>query len=223
MLKFSNALPSQLAGEKSALEVEKWPVAWQAIGDGIAAVTKKLNEVNKRVAEIEAEITALDNAHQGGGAAGQPKREIVIAAEADAAIDGALSISYQTYGASWRPVHDARLVTTGAEPVVELAHRAMISQSTGEDWSDVALSLSTVSLNRSAAAPDLTTLSVNIFEPVPQAALRRELVGGEAEGMVLAAPARPPKPHPASRKWPMKSGRRSILALIRRVSRFPAA
>jgi uncharacterized protein (TIGR02231 family) len=165
MLKFAAALPNQLSGEKNALDVEKWPAAWQALGSNIAGVNQRLFLANKSITAIEADITALDNAQQTGTTAGQPQRQIVISVEATAPIDGNLSIAYQTYGASWRPVYDARLITTGAAPEVELTRRAAVTQTTGEDWTNVALTLATVSLNRSTAAPSLDTLAVSIYNP----------------------------------------------------------
>ena len=45
-------------------------------------------------------------------------------------------------GAWWEPAYDVRL-TTGDAPMLEIARGAVISQSTGQDWTDVSLSLST--------------------------------------------------------------------------------
>ena len=49
-------------------------------------------------------------------------------------------------GARWAPLYDARLDsgTRERKPALELVRRAEIVQQTGEDWSDVALSVSTV-------------------------------------------------------------------------------
>ena len=45
-------------------------------------------------------------------------------------------------GAWWEPAYDVRL-TTGETPALEIARGVVISQSTGQDWTDVALTLST--------------------------------------------------------------------------------
>ena len=51
--------------------------------------------------------------------------------------------------------------------------RAQVQQRTGEDWSDVALRVSTVRINRGATAPDLPPLQVAFYEPPPPIAAGR--------------------------------------------------
>jgi uncharacterized protein (TIGR02231 family) len=71
--------------------------------------------------------------------------------------------------ARWVPLYDARL-DTGAKdrkPTLELVRRAEITQSTGEDWSDVALSVSTVRTARGGNAPELNSLIVQ-YPQVPR-------------------------------------------------------
>ena len=62
MLKFSQALPAQLAGEKSPLEVDKWPAAWSTIAQGIERVNGDLRLITLAIADLDAEIQALDAA-----------------------------------------------------------------------------------------------------------------------------------------------------------------
>jgi uncharacterized protein (TIGR02231 family) len=69
--------------------------------------------------------------------------------------------------ARWTPLYDARL-DTGAKdrkPALELVRRAEITQNTGEDWSNVALSVSTVRTARGGNAPDLNSLIVQYPQP----------------------------------------------------------
>lgn len=65
--------------------------------------------------------------------------------------------------ACWAPLYDARL-DTGAKRsqavALELVRRAEITQATGEDWSDVALAVSTVRTARGGSAPELNSLIV---------------------------------------------------------------
>ncbi len=65
------------------------------------------------------------------------------------------------------PIYDARLDTGGRDrkPALELVRRAEIVQQTGEDWIDVALSVSTVRTAKGGAAPDLRPLIVGFDEP----------------------------------------------------------
>ena len=71
-------------------------------------------------------------------------------------------VSYTVRGARWAPLYDARLDsgTRERKPALELIRRAEIVQQTGEDWSDVALSVSTVRTAKGGSAPELRPLIV---------------------------------------------------------------
>lgn len=81
-------------------------------------------------------------------------------------------------GARWTPVYDARLDTGGknGKPSLELIRRAEITQSTGEDWADVALAVSTVRTAHGGGAPDLRPMIVRfpVTGPRPMANMRIE-------------------------------------------------
>ena len=92
-------------------------------------------------------------------------------------------MSYTVRGARWVPLYDARL-DSGArdrKPALELTRRAEIVQQTGEDWSDVALSLSTVRTAKGGNAPELRPLIVRYDEP-------RSLAGQLRQDQIAPAP-----------------------------------
>ncbi len=72
--------------------------------------------------------------------------EVRVDLAANAAAPATFRVSYTVRGARWAPIYDARLDSGSRErkPALELIRRAEIVQQTGEDWSDVALSVSTV-------------------------------------------------------------------------------
>ena len=99
--------------------------------------------------------------------------------------------------ARWLPLYDARL-DTGAKdrkPALELVRRAEITQSTGEDWSNVALAVSTVRTARGGSAPDLNSLVVQYPQaPRPLGSARfpdMKLRQMQAPALAFEAPAAP--------------------------------
>ena len=86
-----------------------------------------------------------------------------------------LRVSYTVRGARWAPLYDARLDSGSRErkPALELVRRAEIVQQTGEDWSDVALSVSTVRTAKGGSAPELRPLIVRYPQPAVRARERR--------------------------------------------------
>ena len=110
-------------------------------------------------------------------------------------------MTYAVRNARWTPLYDARL-DTGArdrKPALELVRRAEITQNTGEDWSNVALTVSTVRTARGGNAPDLNSLIVQypqLPRPVasasaplmvpPEDRVRQfRLTGGNSDGLMM--------------------------------------
>ena len=65
-------------------------------------------------------------------------------------------------GATWKPIYDARLKTD--ESAMTLVQYGAVQQRTGEDWSDVALTLSTAQPHRGASLPALSPQWVDVWD-----------------------------------------------------------
>lgn len=71
--------------------------------------------------------------------------------------DAVLSLTYMLPGASWEPVHELR--AKGNNPkTVSLASFAVVSQTTGEDWTGVKIAFSTQSPSKTIRIPKLDAL-----------------------------------------------------------------
>ena len=78
--------------------------------------------------------------------------------------EATLKATYLTHSASWAPMYDARL--DAATGKVEMVWQSQVTQSTGEDWKDVALTLSTTRPAAGIDLPKLATLQVRPMPPV---------------------------------------------------------
>ena len=79
-----------------------------------------------------------------------------------------IRIRYYQADAYWSPVYEARLDSdTGA---LQLLKQASVRQQTDEDWTNVALTLSTSEPTGDLAAPRLRSQFLDLREPVPAAA-----------------------------------------------------
>ena len=88
---------------------------------------------------------------------------------------GKISISYYINKASWYSFYDARIASGNSS----LQHKAYITQTTGEDWTDVKISLSNKSPIRKNTAPRLTPKWRNVKE------VKRKKNGDYTEGIIL--------------------------------------
>ena len=206
ILRFSQVGPEKLSPDAKPLDVDRWPAVWDAVGDGLAKANEALRELRNRARRLDADLAALERTRQRPASQG-PRRDLVIAVDTDGAagttgpVTGRLTVTYRVSGAGWQPLYDARL-DTGArdrKPALAFERRAQITQRTGEDWGDVALTVSTVRAARGTAAPEVQPMLVTFFEPaVGMADQRRDemMRNKVAESVARMAPASAP-PAPA--------------------------
>ena len=79
--------------------------------------------------------------------------------------DFTLSASYVAAPAHWEPAYDVRVLPDAKEVVV--TQHALVAQQTGEDWNDVALTLSTARPSLGAATPEVTPWYLEYVPPQP--------------------------------------------------------
>jgi uncharacterized protein (TIGR02231 family) len=96
----------------------------------------------------------------------------------------ALEVSYVCDRASWKPLYDLRVNSTDQH--LHLTYLADVNQTTGEDWSAVALTLSTAKPGLGTLPPNLTPWYVDVLRlqspPAPMMAVRRREAVGAAPG-----------------------------------------
>jgi len=201
--RFAAQIPLGLGDKGEARPVAEWRLAFGAVAEEIRAANNATRELKLKQRELDEEIARIDRALQ----VNPPRKmEVRIDLAADAGARATFRVSYTVRGARWAPLYDARLDTGTRErkPALELIRRAEIVQQTGEDWSDVALSVSTVRTAKGGAGPELRPLVVRYAEPASalkgsrimqdRAALREERPVGNlgSENMAAVAPASTP-------------------------------
>jgi uncharacterized protein (TIGR02231 family) len=168
-LRFAEASPAGLGEKGEARPITEWRAAFGAVGEEIATAdtairdaTRKQREIDRQIAQLEADRSAKPPS----------KLEVRIDVASAAATKATLRVTYAVRNARWLPLYDARL-DTGAKdrkPQVELVRRAEVTQSTGEDWSNVTLGVSTVRIGRGGSAPELNSLVAQYLQvPKPRA------------------------------------------------------
>jgi uncharacterized protein (TIGR02231 family) len=164
--RFAEASPAGLGEKGEARPIAEWRTAFAAVAEEVAAADAAIREAERKQRDIDREIARLE---QDRATKPPSKLEIRIDLAAAAPSRATLKVTYAVRHARWVPLYDARL-DTGAKdrkPALELVRRAEILQTTGEDWSNVALSVSTVRTARGGSAPDLNPLIVQ-YPPTVQ-------------------------------------------------------
>jgi uncharacterized protein (TIGR02231 family) len=162
--RFAETSPAGIGEKGEARPIADWRAAFAAVAEEVATADSAIRDAERKQRDIDREISRLESDR----AIKPPsKLEVRIDLTADTAARATLRVTYAVRGARWTPLYDARL-DTGAKdrkPALELVRRAEIIQTTGEDWSDVALSVSTVRSGLGGKAPELNSLIVQYPSP----------------------------------------------------------
>lgn len=86
---------------------------------------------------------------------------IVVMVHADAATNATVNVSFFAPNAAWLPTYDLRANTNGT---IDLVQKAELKQSTGMDWNNVNLTLSTGNPTQSTQKPALTPFYLGFVE-----------------------------------------------------------
>lgn len=133
------------------------------------------------------------------GAGGRSYKTVTVRLDAATAGSLDLALIYAVPGASWTPSYDAR--ASSNEKSIALAYHGIVRQNTGEDWKDIALTLSTARPGLGGAAPETRPWVVDVYapRPIPMAVDQDRVVelsafevsNGTSVGRQRSVPARP--------------------------------
>lgn len=119
---------------------------------------------------IDEEIERIRKTLDRDPATNVPRTAVRLGLSAAAAGEATFKVTYRVDNATWVPSYEARLATRDAS--LTFASRALVSQATGEDWTDVEMALSTTNPAQGASAPELDSLIVRLRPPEPPVAKR---------------------------------------------------
>nr|WP_321271093.1 DUF4139 domain-containing protein [uncultured Tolumonas sp.] len=169
--------------------VMQWRAGWQTLGAGMkeigaakVALARDIRTLKQQIEVTQRELEQLNNRQQ--------DNKIAVVHLQSAGGKLAMKLSYQLNQASWYPVYDANLDTQQSKLAVTQA--AYVQQNSGENWDNVALTLSTLQPSAAVEPPALSSWWIDYQRPVPRNTLMKS-AGAVADAampemMVAAAP-----------------------------------
>jgi uncharacterized protein (TIGR02231 family) len=131
----------------------------RASGDLRKAETAR-RDLARRIAQARADLEKVQAKRA------RTTKSIAVEVEADRGGAFELTIAYAVPAAGWQPIWDARLAPETA--TMELSFLGSVWQSSGEDWSDVRLAVSTAQPARGLYVPELQPVFLTRAQPPPQ-------------------------------------------------------
>ena len=160
--------PEKLRGQIAFIEGERNRLSAESL------------ELAKLRVKAAGELSAREKALAAAGGAPPAERFALVTVAVPEGGSVPVALTYLVGNASWRPAYTVR--GDPAANALGIEFDAVVKQSTGEDWTDVALALSTAQPTRAANPRGIAPLYVDVFDPdAPRA----------VESMAMPAPAAP--------------------------------
>jgi uncharacterized protein (TIGR02231 family) len=143
----------------------------------IAQYERQQRELDKQIEALRQQLRQVQTPHS------QQSFNIVVAIEPSGSGTFELEVSYVVTRARWTPLYDLRVNTTNNQ--INLNYLAEVNQNTGEDWTGVALTLSTAKPGMGTLPPKLEPWFIDIVHPkfaqTREVSMKRSRQPAEAE------------------------------------------
>lgn len=151
---------------------------YSQLSDEVTSNEEQIIELDKRLIALRKQLQQLNNP--------KPKESfsIVVSIDPQGAGDFELELSYVVDGASWTPLYDLRVSHNNT---VNLSYLAEVQQSSGEDWQNVACSLSTAKPGLGTLPPKLQPWYIDAPSTQAFATRRRAMSLAEDDMVMMAA------------------------------------
>src|SRR5258706_9055705 len=159
---------ARLGAPASGTEKAAPTITGKSVAEVIEAVRRggsdafgRIQRVQVQKRELDKQIRALERDLARLKSGVRDVRTIAVGVSADQ--PGEVRVSYQVNGAGWRPAYRAGLDSAGSKVLLE--RQGAISQTTGEDWTNVKLKLSTGQPRLSPQGPEPRPWKLSLLEP----------------------------------------------------------
>lgn len=132
---------------------------------------QQIKKLNEKLAKLQRQYNEENEMYS------RNTSEILISVSADAATNAELTINYVVSNAGWFAIYDLRALNTKSP--VQLNYKANVFQSTGEEWKNVRLKLSTANPSLGGLKPELASWYLDFYYPVARS------LQGRAAGVAL--------------------------------------
>lgn len=166
---------SGMIGEETLLALQ----AARDASDRADAAERDLKDLRQALEDARQELQALVPEVEN-------RAMLAVAIRADAPVQGRVEVTYTIPDAGWLPVYDARLTRETSQLILERG--AFVHQATGENWDDIALTLSTVRPSEQTEPGQVWPWPRRIYDPKQFA---KTMARAEAEADMFAGAAAP--------------------------------
>jgi uncharacterized protein (TIGR02231 family) len=154
------------------LEPERWIKMVEFYRERLTALDSEQRDLETRYRQFDNEVQRIQQQINdlNHGDARDQDYQVALSVSNAAAAEMTITLQYMVYGPHWYPVYDLRVDSAAKQ--LSINYMAMVQQSTGENWDDIELQLSTAQAHIGGEQPQLTPWRVSEWTPPPVAAMR---------------------------------------------------
>ena len=170
---------SKYMNEKMLLQgksTKEWTDILNFVDKNLDEIYKGLREQSRKQIFYKQQINAINtDINESKRKKSKNYKEVIVTLETETKGSVKFNPSYLVQNAGWYPLYDARITTDTKS--CELDYFGMVHQSTGEDWKDISMTLSTAEPMSIKSLPELDSWCVNT-RPLPVKQSEPEIRGG---------------------------------------------
>lgn len=173
-LQFLDSLASgSLGTEQGLVSTDNLSSLLSSLAEAGNGARQTIREAEREVADLDVQIGQIEQQLREFQSRERSTRVATAALSVDVPTDTAFTVSYPVREARWQWQHEARLDSENA--FLELTRNANVVQTSGEDWNDVALTITTAQSNRNIVTPEADPLLVGLLSQRPPVREARSL------------------------------------------------
>lgn len=165
----SSTSPVAGPGAAGALSVvrptlDEWQKLFLYSDESLGKIATEQQSIDTQREELQAREAALNKQlNELRGARGRQSKTITVRVALTTGGRLEVAVRYAIPNAGWTPAYDARL--RSADRTVDLSYFGIVRNGTGEDWKDIALTLSTARPSIGGGAPELRPWITDVLRP----------------------------------------------------------
>lgn len=165
-LKFLDSLATGYSKEawvtaaQANANINSWQQALNLMQSGSSGAYAQIRENQIKAADLEKDLDvlqrSLDETRQGS----KSSKSVTVSLTANSDVSSVVKLHYYQANATWYPVYEARLDSDSGELL--LSQKAVIQQTTEENWNNVKVTLSTSQPTAAMAAPKVESVFLSL-------------------------------------------------------------
>ena len=152
-----------LGGQQTGVSIDQLQQAADFYRTRLAEIKTKKLELTAEQNRLKEEYTKVNNAlRQVTNSRGISTAEVVVKVDVKTSTTAKFNFNYVVNNASWQPYYDIRL--DDLSKPIRLAYKAKVTQSTGVDWTNILITLSSGNPNKNNVLPAVSPWYIDFLQ-----------------------------------------------------------